>query len=331
MAEKRDYYEVLGISRQADEGAIKKAYRKLAKKYHPDTNSGNASAEQKFKEVTEAYTILSDPEKRKLYDQFGHAAFDGSGQQNGTYYQNAGNGGYREYHFEGGNIDDIFEDIFGDIFHSKGSAKKRGYRTDGFRQEEFHNYGFHGTDFPRRGADVEAAVSVSFEEAIHGCDKVIHLRDEKGVTQSLQVHIPAGIETGKTIRLKGKGNPGVNGGENGDLMLRVTVGTKAGFERKGTDIYTTVQIPFTTAVFGGEARVHTLYGDVMCTIKEGTQSGSKIRLRGKGVVSMKNPSQKGDQYVTVQIQVPKNLSPEAKRKLKEFEAAVQGRQGKSCA
>ena len=114
-------------------------------------------------------------------------------------------------------------------------------------------------------------------------------------------------------------------------MLRVTVGTAPGFERKGMDIYTTIQIPFTTAVFGGEVRVHTLYGDVMCTIKEGTQSGSKIRLRGKGVVSMKNPSQKGDQYVTVQIQVPKNLSPEAKRKLKEFEAAAQGRQSKNYA
>lgn len=331
MAEKRDYYEVLGINRKANENEIKKAYRKLAKKYHPDTNSGNAGAEQKFKEITEAYTILSDPKKRKLYDQFGHAAFDGSGQQNGTYYQNADNGGYREYHFEGGNMDDIFEDIFGDIFHGEGNAKKSAYRTGGFGQEKFHNYGFQGTDFPRRGADVEATVSVSFEEAIHGCEKVLHIRNEQGVTQSLQVHIPAGIETGKTIRLKGKGSPGVNGGENGDLMLRVTVGTAPGFERKGMDIYTTIQIPFTTAVFGGEVRVHTLYGDVMCTIKEGTQSGSKIRLRGKGVVSMKNPSQKGDQYVTVQIQVPKNLSPEAKRKLKEFEAAAQGRQSKNYA
>lgn len=331
MAEKRDYYEVLGISRQADEGAIKKAYRKLAKKYHPDTNGGNASAEQKFKEVTEAYTILSDPEKRKLYDQFGHAAFDGSGPQSGAYGQNTGAGGYREYHFEGGNMDDIFEDIFGDIFHGKGGSTRNSYRTGGFGQGDFHNYGFHGTDFPRRGADVEASVSVSFEEAIYGCEKVIHLRNEQGTTQSLQVRIPAGIETGKTIRLKGKGNPGVHGGENGDLMLRVTVGTKPGFERKGMDIYSTIQIPFTTAVFGGEARVHTLYGDVMCTIKEGTQSGSKIRLRGKGVASMKNPSQKGDQYVTVQIRVPKNLSPEAKRKLKEYEAEVQGKQNKNCA
>ena len=331
VAEKRDYYEVLGINRQANDNEIKKAYRKLAKKYHPDTNSGNTNAEQKFKEVTEAYTVLSDPEKRKLYDQFGHAAFDGSGQQNRTYYQNAGNGGYREYHFEGGNMDDIFDNIFGDIFHNKSGAKKKAYRSRGFGQEEFHDYGFGGADFPQRGADVEAAVSVSFDEAIHGCEKVIHLRNEKGSTQSLQVRIPAGIESGKTIRLKGKGNPGVRGGENGDLMLRVTVGTKPGFERKGMDIYTTIQIPFTTAVLGGEARVHTLYGDVMCTIKEGTQSGSKIRLRGKGVVSMKNSSEKGDQYVTVQIQIPKNLPPEAKKKLKEFEAVAQGRQSKNYA
>ena len=129
METKRDYYEVLGVSREAEEGAIKKAYRKLAKKYHPDTNAGNAQAEQKFKEITEAYTVLSDPKKRKLYDQFGHAAFDGSGPQEGAYYRNAGNTGYREYHFEGGDMDDIFGDIFGDMFHGKSSGGfgKRGF------------------------------------------------------------------------------------------------------------------------------------------------------------------------------------------------------------
>ena len=125
METKRDYYEVLGVSREAEEGAIKKAYRKLAKKYHPDTNAGNAQAEQKFKEITEAYTVLSDPKKRKLYDQFGHAAFDGSGPQEGAYYRNAGNGGYREYHFEGGDMDDIFGDIFGDMFHGTCMGDKR--------------------------------------------------------------------------------------------------------------------------------------------------------------------------------------------------------------
>ena len=308
METKRDYYEVLGVSREAEEGAIKKAYRKLAKKYHPDTNAGNAQAEQKFKEITEAYTVLSDPKKRKLYDQFGHAAFDGSGPQEGAYYRNAGNtgnGGYREYHFEGGDMDDIFGDIFGDMFHGKSSG--------GFGKRRFG-----GREFSGRGSDVEADVAVSFDESVFGGDKVIHLRGQDGNVQSLQVHIPAGIETGKTIRLRGKGNPGINGGGSGDLLLRVTVGEKPGYERKGRDIYTTVQIPYTTAVFGGEARVKTIHGEVICKIREGTQSGSKIRLKGKGVVSMKDKNAHGDQYVVIQIQVPKNLTPAAKEKLQEY-------------
>lgn len=312
---KRDYYEVLGVSRKADENAIKKAYRKLAKKYHPDTNAGNAQAEQKFKEVTEAYTILSDPEKRKRYDRFGHAAFDGSGSQGETYSDYTGNGVYQEYHFESGNMEDIFEDFFGDIFHGK---KRNAFKEGGFRE--------HG--FSQRGRDIETEVILSFEEAAFGGDKIIHLQDQTGKVQSLQVHIPAGIESGKTIRLRGKGSLGINSGENGDLLLRVKVKEKPGFERKGMDIYTTLQIPYTTAVFGGEVRVKTIHGEVLCKIQEGTQSGTKIRLRGKGIVSMKNPSQYGDQYVTVQIQVPKNLSAEAKQKLKEFERlAYQRRNG----
>ena len=327
MAEKRDYYDVLGVSRNADETQIKKAYRKLAKKYHPDTNAGDADAEQKFKEVTEAYNVLSDKEKRKMYDQFGHAAFDQSGA--GGPWNNAGGawnsaggaggagngfwrsyggpqGGYQEYHFEGGNMDDMFGDIFGDIFHHGG------YRGN----------------FSRKGQDVRAQVEVSFDEAAFGCDKVIRLQDPAaagGAVQSLQVHIPAGIDTGKTVRLKGKGMPGINGGENGDLLLGVTVRGKDGYERKGMDVYTTVQIPFTTAVFGGEAVVSTLYGSVLCKIRKGMQSGTKIRLKGKGIVSMKEPSVHGDQYVTVQIQVPRSLSPEAERKLREFQAACAGR------
>ena len=312
MAVKRDYYEVLGLSKGADAAAIKKAYRKLAKKYHPDMNPDNAEAERKFKEVTEAYNVLSDPEKKKLYDQFGHAAFDetgaGGNPYSQTYRQAYGGpgGGYREYHFEGGNMDDMFNDIFGDIFHHGG------YRGN----------------FSRKGQDVRAQVEVSFDEAAFGCDKVIRLQDPAaagGAVQSLQVHIPAGIDTGKTVRLKGKGMPGINGGENGDLLLGVTVRGKDGYERKGMDVYTTVQIPFTTAVFGGEAVVSTLYGNVLCKIRKGMQSGTKIRLKGKGIVSMKDPSVHGDQYVTVQIQVPRSLSPEAERKLREFQAACAGR------
>ena len=170
-------------------------------------------------------------------------------------------------------------------------------------------------------------MTVGFDEAAFGCDKVIRLQDPSnpnGSVQSLQVHIPAGIDTGKSVRLRGKGMPGINGGEAGDLLLKVTVAGKPGYERKGMDVYTTVRVPFITAVLGGETVVRTLYGDVICKIKEGTQSGSKIRLRGKGIVSMKDSSVHGDQYVTVEVDVPRHLSPAAKQKLKEFEAACTG-------
>ena len=297
---KKDYYDILGVNKNADAAEIKKAYRKLAKKYHPDSNVGNNSAAEKFKEVNEAYDVLGDEKKRKMYDQFGDAAFQESaggygGSQNGPFggFGNAygsTNGGYHEYHFHGGqNMDDIFENIFG---------------------------GFGGSS---KGTDLHADVEVSFDDAAFGGKKVIHLRDGNGTTQSLEVNIPAGIESGKTIRLRGKGNNGFGGGEAGDLLLKVTVKDKPGFRREGQDVYTTVAIPFTTAVFGGEAKVHTIYGDVICKIKAGTQSGTKIRLRGKGIVSMNRPSVHGDQYAVVEIQVPTNLTPEAKHKLQEFQ------------
>lgn len=348
MAAKQDYYELLGVARNADATAIKKAYRKLAKKYHPDTNAGDPTAEQKFKDVTEAYSILSDPEKRKLYDQFGHAAFDGSMPEGGAYgYGNTGgtqNGGYQEFHFNGQDMGDIFGDIFGDMFHGGSSGGHRSYSFHSDGNGGFHQYysngsaadgfgqgshfggfdqggGFHGGQFRQKGSDIHADVTVSFDDAAFGCEKMIHLKDENGQVQSLKVTIPAGIDTGKTVRLKGKGNPGFNGGESGDLLLKVKVGGRAGFERKGMDVYTNISIPFTTAVLGGEAVVPTLNGNVICKIRPGTQSGSKIRLKGKGIVSMKDRSVHGDEYAVVQIQVPKNLNETAKEKLKEFAKA----------
>lgn len=309
MAGKRDYYEVLGISRDADKNAIKRAYRKLAKKYHPDTSQGNTQAEEQFKEVTEAYNVLSDPEKKKLYDQFGHAAFDegvGGAGSSGAYEYSGPSGSFHEYHFEGGDgdMDDLLRHIFGSGFDGGFS---RGFGSGKFRQD---------------GSDVQAEIAVSFEEAVFGCDKIIHLSpaNDRNTGKSLKVRIPAGIDTGKTIRLRGKGTPGINGGRTGDLLLKVTVGTKPGFERKGMDVYTTAYVPYTTAVLGGEIMVQTLYGNVICKVQPGTQSGTKIRLKGKGVVSMKNSDKRGDQYVEVQIQVPRNLSEEAKKKLREFEA-----------
>lgn len=374
MAEKRDYYEVLGVSRSADDNTIKKAYRKLAKKYHPDTNGGDPTAEQKFKEVTEAYNVLSDKEKRKLYDQFGHAAFDGSapgaGAQGGAYegpFQggfsgfggfgggaNGSNGSYQEYHFSGDDMDDILKNMFGGgagnfrqgrtsdggTYYSYSSNGNTGRRSQGGFGGGFSGFGRGGngsgfgygsgfgdgfgagSGYQSKGEDLHANVSITFDEAAFGCDKRITLTDGHGGNKTLQVHIPAGIDTGKSVRLRGKGQPGIGGGQAGDLLLEVTVGSRPGYERKGSDVYTTVNIPYTTAVFGGEATVETLYGNVVCKIREGTQSGTKIRLKGKGIVSMKDPKVHGDQYVTVQIQVPTGLSEEAKQKLREFQRAA---------
>jgi len=326
---KQDYYEVLGIGKQADEKEIKRAYRKLAKKYHPDMNPGDKVAEQKFKEVTEAYNVLSDKEKKKLYDQFGFAAFDETGNaradagsgfyggaggqgfggqggfRSGSFHTGDGSG-YQEFHFEGGNMDDMFGDIFGNMFHGGFGGQK------GYRQQASY-----------RGEDLHADITVGFDEAAFGCDKMIHIQAADGTgVQSLSVHIPAGIDDGKSVRLRGKGHPGFGGGENGDLLLKVHITPRAGYERKGMDVYTTADIPFTTAVFGGEASFPTLYGNVVCKVPAGTQSGKKIRLRGKGIVSMKDPKVHGDQYVTIQIQVPTTLTTEQRQKLHEFENAM---------
>lgn len=332
MGTKRDCYEILGVGKTADENAIKKAYRKLAKKYHPDTSAGSPENEQKFKEITEAYSILGDPKKREMYDQFGYAAFDGNAPQGGDPGRGRGGsaGGYQEFHFENGNMDDFFEDLFGGFFHGKKEgSEKRSFYGDGFGGFQ---HDFDRERFSERGADLKAETEIGFEEAVFGCDKILSFRDPAspaGEGQRLQVHIPAGIDTGKTIRLRGKGMPGRGGAEPGDLLLKVKVREKPGFERRGTDVYSSVWIPFTTAALGGETLVETLYGKVVCKIREGTQSGTKIRLRGKGIVSMENPQVYGDHYVTVQIQVPAGLNEEARRKLKDFEkAAGLGRNGR---
>ena len=297
MTQKKDYYEVLGVQKDAEASAIKKAYRKLAKKYHPDTNAGNPQAEQKFKEVTEAYTILSDPEKRKLYDTYGPMAFEEGFSKEAA--DRAGRtGGYSTFHFGGDESDGWWGDMF-----------------DQFFGKEHHTGGYW--DEVRRGSDARAQVSIHFDEAALGCEKVIRLKKEDGSETRLKVQIPAGIDDGGTIRLRGKGNAGSDG-STGDLLLTVKIIPKEGYERKGMDVYTKVKIPYEVAALGGKTRIHTLNGDVECNIKEGTQDGTKIRLRGKGIVSMRNPSVHCDLYAVVQIAVPKYLSPQAKEKLKEY-------------
>lgn len=358
---KKDYYEVLGIDKGSDAAAIKKAYRKLAKKYHPDSNEGNQRAAEHFKEINEAYDVLGDEKKRKLYDQYGFAAFDengnvrpegsgfGSGYSSDGAYahgDNSGFGGfgkgfgrggfthgfgsgysgscndgsgYHEFHFEGsdaGNMDDILKHLF----HGFGGGKASGH--DSFSEEAFGKQSY-GAGQNQGDLDLHADVTVSFDEAAFGGKRRISLQSSDGTVKSLEISIPAGIDSGKTIRLRGKGHQG-RSGRIGDLLLKVTVSDKPGYTRKGMDVYTTVRIPFTTAVFGGEAKVQTIYGDVVCKIAAGTQSGSKIRLKGKGIVSMNDPKLHGDEYAQIEIRVPKSLSPDARQKLKEFQYACAG-------
>ncbi len=334
MSEK-NYYDILGVSRNADESTIKKAYRKLAKKYHPDMNPGDKNAEQKFKEVTQAYSVLSDPQKKKMYDQYGSAAFEEGFQPGGGFGGFSKDGNGYSYHFstDGGNLDDILREMFGG---GAGGSRSGGFDFSGFGGGGFGGGGFSGfgsgngsagsgfyggSGAGARGADLHSDLTISFDEAMQGSSRVIRLSGTDGqAAHSLNVHIPAGIEDGKTIRLRGKGRQGSAG--NGDLLLKVHVESKPGVERKGNDIYTTVYVPFAAAVLGGRCSVETVQGTVSCKIPAGMRCGGKIRLRGKGAPSMSDPSVHGDHYVTVQVEVPRNLGPEAKKKLKEFEAEL---------
>ena len=254
---KRDYYEVLGVGRDADAKAIKRAYRKLAKKYHPDMNPGDKQAEQKFKEVTEAYNVLSDTEKKKLYDQYGFAAFEeGSGNPYGAGGQNGAGGGfhggfggfdfgqggngYHEYHFENsnmGDMGDIFGDIFGNMFHGQSGSQSGSFGGQGFHSQSGFG-GFGGRSTQAKGSDLHSEVSVSFEEAAFGCDRVMRLSDPSGngVTQTLKVHVPAGIEDGKSIRLKGKGVPSLrNKNIRGDHYVTLVVQTPTKLNEKAKE------------------------------------------------------------------------------------------------
>ncbi len=356
MAEsKRDYYEVLGVDKGADEAAIKKAYRVLAKKYHPDANPGDKEAEKKFKEASEAYAVLSDPDKRRQYDQFGHAAFEG------------GAGGAGGFDFTNMDMGDIFGDIFGDLF---GGGRSR-----------------RGNSGPMKGANLRAGVRITFEEAIFGCEKELelNLKEEcptchgsgakagtspvtcpkcggKGqvtyTQQSLfgmvrnvqtcpdchgtgkvikdkcpdcygtgyvssrkkiQVSIPAGIDNGQSIRIREKGEPGVNGGPRGDLLVEVIVSRHPVFQRQDMNIFSTVSISYAQAALGGELKINTVDGPVIYDVKPGTQTDTKVRLRGKGVPSIRNKSVRGDHYVTLVIKTPDRLSPEARELLKQFD------------
>lgn len=345
MADQRDYYEVLGVSKSATEAEIKRAYRKLAKKYHPDMNQNSDEAEHKFKEATEAYEILSDSGKRQQYDQFGHAAFSQGGGPGGF------SGGF-------GDMGDMFGDIFGDFFGGGGSRRR--------------------ANAPQKGANISARINLEFNEAIFGVEKEIQVTVSEacdtcsgsgakpgtskttcttcngqgqvrynqqtlfGTVQSvrtcnhcggsgeiikekctdchgsgyqkkrkkLSVTIPAGIDHGQSMRLRGKGEPGVNGGPKGDVILQVSVKAHEFLVRHGEDIYYDLPLSFAQAALGTAVSVPTIDGNVTYDIKAGTQTGTKFRLRGKGVPHLNNDRYRGDQYVTVNIVTPQNLSKE---------------------
>ena len=351
MAEnKRDYYEVLGVDRGADEATIKKAYRQLAKKYHPDMNPGDKEAEKKFKEASEAYAVLSDAEKRRQYDQFGHAAFEQGG---------GGAGGFGGFDFNGGDMGDIFGDIFGDLF---GGGRSR-----------------RANNGPMKGANVRTAVRITFEEAVFGCEKQLdlNLKDECttchgtgakpgtstetcpkcggkgqivytqqslfGTVRNVQtcpdcngsgyitnrkkiaVTIPAGIDNGQSIRIREKGEPGVNGGPRGDLLVEIQVERHPIFQRQDMNIYSTAPVTFAQAALGGQIHITTVDGDMAYDIKPGTQTDTKIRLKGKGVPSLRNKNIRGDHYVTLVVQVPTKLNEEAKEYLRKYDEAVNGK------
>ena len=372
MAEqKRDYYEVLGVSKDADDAALKKAYRVLAKKYHPDANPGDKQAEAAFKEINEAYSVLSDPKKRAQYDQFGHAAFDprmGGGSGGGFYEGSAADFG------------DIFGDLFGgggDIFGSFFGGGRGAQRA---------------ANAPMRGANVHATVRLSFEEAVFGCKKKITIdyKEEcetckgsgakpgtspetcptckgqgkivktsrtafgtmqnvqacpnchgsgkivkekctscngtgyKRVRKSFEVSIPAGIDNGLSVRMPQGGEPGVNGGERGDLLVECIVSPHPIFKRQESNIFSTVPISFATAALGGTIRIKTVDGEVEYTVKAGTQTDTRVRLAGKGVPSLRNPKVRGDHYVTLVVEVPTKLNEQQRAALKSFDEAMQG-------
>ncbi|HWT27508.1 MAG TPA: molecular chaperone DnaJ [Mobilitalea sp.] len=362
MADKKDYYEVLGVSKTATDDELKKAYRQLAKKYHPDTNPGDKEAEAKFKEASEAYAVLSDSEKRRQYDQFGHSAFEGGGA-----------GGAGGFDFSGMDMGDIFGDIFGDLF---GGGRSR-----------------RANNGPMQGANLRTSVRISFEEAVFGTEKEIELtlKDEcetchgtgakngssaetclkcggkgqvvytqqslfgmirnvqtcpdcKGTgkiikdkcpdcygsgfissRKKIKVSIPAGIDNGQSVRIRGKGEPGTNGGSRGDLLVEVEVSRHPIFQRQDYDIFSTAPISYAAAVLGGDIKINTVDGDVIYNVKPGTQTDTKVRLREKGVPTLRNKSVRGDHYVTLVVQVPTNLNAEQKELLAKFDEAMTGK------
>lgn len=373
MASKRDYYDVLGVSKSASQDEIKKAFRKIAKDNHPDAHPGDKACEAKFKEANEAYAVLSDSEKRKAYDTYGHAAFDANSAAGAA-------SGFGGFDFDSMDFSDIFSDLFGGAFGGGGFG---GFSSFG---------GGRRSNRPMQGQSLRTHITITFDEALKGCERKVtipyeeechschgsgakagtspvtctrcggrgqvtvqqrtpfgimqsvttcpecngqgtiikeHCHDCNGtgynkIEKTIDVKIPAGIDNGQSVRLSGMGDPGDNGGPRGDLYVNVTVAEHPILKRQGINIFSTVSIDFPTAVMGGDIKVRTADGEVLLSIKPGTQSDTKMRLKGKGMPILKNPKTRGDQFVTIVVNVPTGLTKTQKDALENYKRAMEG-------
>jgi curved DNA-binding protein len=327
----KDYYQTLGVSKTATDKELKQAYRKLARKHHPDVNPGDKTAEARFKEINEAYEVLGDPEKRRKYDELGanwrqyeQAQQQGQAWPGGSPYSTGagtggawninmgGPGGYRtmteeEMHDLFGN-EDPFSDFFRTFFGGAAGQDVRGGRQGRAPRTQ-------------KGRDIEHEVELTLEEAFHGAMRRISIK-QGGHARSVDVRIPVGVKDGSRVRAAGEGEGGASGGASGDLYLRVRLKPHPIFERKGSDLYAKVAVPVTTAVVGGEAQVPTLTGPLRLKIPETTQNGQVFRLKGHGMPAVGKPDDRGDLYATVEIQLPRSLTNEQRQHyeaLKEME------------
>ena len=319
--EYKDYYAILGVSKNATEDEIKKAYRKLARKHHPDVNPGDAAAENKFKDINEAQEVLLDPEKRKLYDRFGaqweqYQRAGGQAQDFDWSQWQSQPGGGRTYtrtvnpeEFEelfgaqGGGFSDFFESLFGG-----GMGGRRGGDFSGFAQQQVR---------PRRGRDQEHTIEISLEEAFQGTSRTLEWEGGR----KIEAKIPPGVKTGSRVRLGGQGGSGSSGGESGDLYLKIKVRPHDRFQREGDNLKTTVPVDLYTAVLGGKVSVSSLARTVNLTIPPETDNGKQFRLRGLGMPNLRDPDKRGDLYAVVSIQVPHNLTEEEKKLFRQLKEA----------
>jgi DnaJ-class molecular chaperone len=307
----KDYYKILGVSKTATKEEIKKAYRALARKYHPDLNPDKKDAEEKFKEVQEAHEVLSDEEKRKTYDMFGSAEFRPGGRT--TWKRADDTGQAYEYSYSANDFSG-FEDIFKDLFGSAGEGRAGRGRGETFRDI----FSTVTKERASRGRDLEYQIEIDFDTAIRGGvrDLSISRQKQEGVeTEKLSVRIPAGVDNGSRIRVQGKGE---GGGAKGDLYLRVKVKPHPIYNRKGDDIYLEVPVTVYEAALGKKIEIPTIDGTAEMTIPPGVQSGTRLRLKGKGVTNLKTKV-RGDQYIEIKIAMPDKISEDDRKKFEELE------------